>query len=165
MRDVDGEGMLVLTPAQPEHERSMVMELPALWELQRHFEASFDLYAGNGNGGEGVSVCLGLLPEVPFGEEGAGAAGGLRVLLRTRAEQLEVRLGDVLLLKRPLPSSLVRAGRFVRVLLAHGPSGLSVSLDGAWLVHELLLSPWAPQSRWARFARPLGVFVRSCISS
>ena len=57
-----------------------------------------------------------------------------RTMLRTRAEQLEVRLGDVLLLKRPLPSSLVRAGRFVRVLLAHGPSGLSVSLDGAWVL-------------------------------
>ena len=98
------------------------------------------------SGGEGVSVCLGVLPEVPFGEEGAGV--GLRVLLRTRAENLEVHLGDVLLLRRALPSSLVRAGRFVRVLLAHGPPGLSVQLDGEWLVQELALSPWAPLSTW-----------------
>ena len=140
------DGVLVLTEAQPLHERSMVIELPALWEEQRYFEASFDLYAGGGNGGEGASVCLGVLPEVPFGEEGAGV--GLRVLLRTRAENLEVHLGDVLLLRRALPSSLVRAGRFVRVLLAHGPPGLSVQLGGEWLVQELALSPWAPLSTW-----------------
>ena len=56
------DGTLFLTEAQTHEERSMIMELPALWEQQRHFTASFDLFAGSGNGGEGLSVCLSVLP-------------------------------------------------------------------------------------------------------
>ncbi|MGZ0214396.1 MAG: hypothetical protein ACKVI4_18090, partial [Actinomycetales bacterium] len=113
--DVVREGHLVMTEAQTSHERTMIMELPALWELERYFELTFDLRVEGGgrNGGEGVSVCFGDLPEVPFGEEGAG--DGLRVLLRTRAARFEVYLGDGLVLGRPLDVSLVREQGFVPV--------------------------------------------------
>ena len=99
-------------------------------------------------------MCFGDLPEVPFGEEGAG--DGLRVLLRTRAARFEVYLGDVLMLGRPLDVSLVREQGFVPVLITFGFSGLSVQLGDEWLVYELILSPWAPQSFW-RF----GIGVRT----
>ena len=147
--DAVREGHLVLTETESFTERSMIMELPALWEVQRYFEASFDLRVGGGgdNRGAGVSVCLGVLPEVPFGELGAG--DGLRLLLRTEAERLEVYFGDVLLLGRSLPLSLVRTGDWVHVLLELSPSdGLSVQMGGEWLVHDLILTPWAPLSSW-----------------
>ena len=65
---------------------------------QQHFAASFDLFVGLGLGGEGVSVCLGELPDAAFGEDGQGE--GLRVLFLTHAERLEVHYDGELLLGR-----------------------------------------------------------------
>ena len=80
------DGELWLTEGGGSVERSFVGELPLLsgW---RFFEASFDVSLGGGGGGEGMSVCVGVLPNAPFGERGAG--DGLRVLLLTRGARVE----------------------------------------------------------------------------
>ena len=56
---------------------------------------------------------------------------------------------QLLSLPRSLPLSLVRTGDWVHVLLELSPSdGLSVQMGGEWLVHDLILTPWAPLSSW-----------------
>ena len=108
-------GALILTYAETNQKRSIVVRGPRMssgphMTAQSYFAASFDLYVGDGLGGEGVSVCLGELPNVHFGEEGVGE--GLRVLLLTHVERLEVHYDDELILGRPvdrghtLPSSM-----------------------------------------------------------
>ena len=76
--DAVRDGALVLTDAVSSQERALVVDLPAM-AGRRYFDANFELSIGGGTGGEGVSVCLGRLPDAPFGEDGAG--DGLRVLL------------------------------------------------------------------------------------
>ena len=58
--------------------------------------------------------------------------------------------GDVLVLRsRRCDVSLVRAaGASCACCWRSARRGLSVQLGGAWLVHELALSPWAPLSSW-----------------
>ena len=81
------DGALQLTSAETMQERSLVVRAPRM-SGQQYFAAEFDLFVGNGLGGEGVSACLGDLPDAPFGEEGAGE--GLRVRLLTYADRLEI---------------------------------------------------------------------------
>ena len=112
----------------------------------QHFAASFDLFAGLGLGGEGVSACLGELPYAVFGEEGAG--DGLRVSFLTAFGRLEVRYGSEMVAARAIERSTFRAGRFVEVCVAYEPAGLLVRVDGDTLVHGLVLSQWSPRASW-----------------
>ena len=137
-----------------------MVELPLLsgW---RFFEARFDLSLGDGGGGEGVSVCVGVLPDAPFGERGVG--DGLRVLLLTREARVEVHHGDELVVRVAMRGAALRTGRPVRVAVRYAaegrasdgaaplegePRGLSVLADGAWLVRDVLLPAWSPHAGW-----------------
>ena len=109
-------GSLALTSNEPMQERSIVVNASLLGD-RVHFEASFDLFiAGDKNVGEGVSVCVGDLPEAPFGELGIGE--GLIVRLLTATEKLEVLYDGEPVLERSLPLSLVRVSEGVRVRVA-----------------------------------------------
>ena len=70
-------------------------------------------HKGHAEGGEGVSACLGELPDAAFGEDGAGEE--LRVLLLTHAERLEVHYDGELLLGRYVARGTYRQERFVAV--------------------------------------------------
>ena len=152
---VNSLGWLQLTGPAPMQERSIVVRGPRMSGHQ-YFAASFDLYIGGGTGGgsggenrtggEGVSVCLGDLPDAPFGESGAGE--GLRVSFLTHAELLEVYYDRELIVRRPTERSIFRAERFVPARVEYGPKGLSVHVDGIALVHEVLLGAWSPLPTW-----------------
>ena len=135
-------------------ERSIVVEAPLLvgW---RFFEARFGLNIGGGSigGGEGLSVCVGVLPDAPFGERGVGD-DTLCVLLLTRQAAVEVHFGGQLVQRAAVSADLLRGGRSVPVLLRYdaesrlsdasvplaGESrGLHLSIDGSVLVSDTLL--------------------------
>ena len=124
-----------------------------------YFSAHFGLYVGDGTGGEGVSICLGDLPDAPFGDDGAGE--GLRVRLLTHAERMEVYYDNEFVVWGALTS--LRLHRFVDIHVAYGASGLEVRLDEISLVQDVVLSTWYPKSSWrfgigaqaSRTARPL----------
>ena len=140
------DGSLALTSNEPMQERSIVVNASLLGD-RVHFEASFDLFiAGDKNVGEGVSVCVGDLPEAPFGELGIGE--GLIVRLLTASEKLEVLYDGEPVLERSLPLSLVRVAEGVRVRVAYEPSGLDVQLGDEVVVAGALLSTWSPRSEW-----------------
>ena len=139
------DGALQLTSAETLQERSLVVRAPRM-SGQQYFAAEFDLFVGNGLGGEGVSACLGDLPDAPFGEEGAGE--GLRVRLLTYADRLEILYDGELVLSREVVHETWRAGHFVPVRIAYDHSGLSVTVDGAVLARHVLLSTWSPQPTW-----------------
>ena len=101
---------------------------------------------GGGTGGEGLSVCVGDLPEAPFDELGAG--DGLRVLLLSGAEALEVHYANALVLRSGLARERVRAGREQPFRLTYGRSGLGVQLNGSWLVRDLVIGGWSPLASW-----------------
>ena len=133
----------------------MVVRGPRMSD-HKYFAASFDLYIGGGTGGgthgenrtggEGVSVCLGDLPDAPFGESGAGE--GLRVSLLTEAEVVEVHYDRELIMRRHVERFRFRAERFVPMRVEYGPLGLSIHVDGFALADQVLLEAWSPLPTW-----------------
>ena len=116
---------------------------PATWSS---FELELELYVGDGTGGEGMSVCLGALPDAPFGEYGSG--DGLRLLLRTHEGDLQAWYGGVAAVRRPFDASLLRASRFVALRLQYSDAGLVVELGGVELVRGLVFGRWSPEPGW-----------------
>ena len=139
-------GELWLTRASTLQVRSVVAGAQLMSRHHRVFSASFKLYIGGGTGGEGLSICLGELPDAPFGEEGAG--NGLRIALLTHRERLDIYYSDELLVRRSVPRELFRAARFVSVSVVYGLAGLTVRVDGTLLVHEVMIGAWSPLSTW-----------------
>ena len=141
------EGTLVLTDAMSSEQRSLIVEVPLFAALRERFEVRFDLMIrGNGTSGEGVSACIGPLPDVWFGERGAG--DGLCVLLLTRVGRLELLYAGVSYRSVQLDMSSLRKGRAVPVLMVYSTDGLGVRVDGLWLVRRQLLSAWSPDASW-----------------
>ena len=138
-------GALILTYAETLQERSVVLRGPRMC-AEQHFAATWELYIGSGLGGEGVSACLGDLPDAPFGEQCAG--DGLRVLFLTHAERLEVYYDGELLVGRYVARGVFRAGRFVRVRIAYDATGLHVLVSGVVLVQDLVISAWSARPTW-----------------
>ena len=73
------DGVLWLTDVEFEQTGTAILPLPGA-SIMGEFFASFDLYAGGGSGGEGVSFNVGELPASYFDERGMGS--GLSVVLR-----------------------------------------------------------------------------------
>ena len=145
-------GELILTYAETMQERSLVVRGPRMAGhlygglAHQHFAAHFDLFIGGGLGGEGVSFSLGDLPDASFGELGAGE--GLRILLLTYAERLEVWYDGELLLGRYVSREVFRAEHYVPVRIAYDRDGLQVHVDRVVLVEDHLIGTWAPQPEW-----------------
>ena len=126
-------------------ERSIVVRGPRM-SGQQHFAATFDLYIGDGLGGEGVSACLGDLPDAAFGELGVCEKKHAQTL--AHAERLEVHYDGELLVGRYVARGLFRAARFVPVRIAYDAHGLQVHVGGVVLTHDLVIGTWAPQPTW-----------------
>ena len=96
-------------------------------------------------GAEGMSFVYGPLPAENFGE--ADVWSGLRVSMLTGSvPRLKVSYRRVVL--SSVSAELRTLDGFVRVVVSHNSSGLSVLYDGRLLVGNLTIPRWEPQPGW-----------------
>ena len=96
-----------------------------------------------------MSFCFGELPEQAWAE--GGASLGVCVLMRTKADRLQVTLGGQTLRSVAPPAAAplrARAWRPMRVRHARRADGLSVWLDGVLLVSGVVLPGFSPSRQW-----------------
>ena len=138
--------VLKLTSAHLQETGSAVVHASRM-DSMTYFEASFDVYLGGGSGGEGLSFSLGEMPSHAFDEHGVGS--GLRVLLRTTSETIEVWHEEVLVASQDVSPASLRSTSWVGVTIAYGRTGLSVRHGGVAYMENVTLSGWSPLASWS----------------
>lgn len=121
------------------------------------FSASFDIYTGDGTGGEGSSFCYGHLPEqVAVGAK--GIASGLCVRFRTRdasnqaSGAVEVTYDGALLqtirLKDSRSAISLRQAGWATVGIAYDAFKLQISYNGEPIFDAVQVHGWHPRDTW-----------------
>ncbi len=149
---VDNDGAVSLT-SNDYHQVGSVL-LSAAHPVAQSFHASFDVYVGDGSGGEGFSFCYGLHPET--GAIGArGVDSGLSIRFRTR-DAVSTRFdlveavydGTVLRTVSGESVGSLRLQAWVPVVVAHTSAGLQVEYNGRLLIDWMRVEKWLPAPGW-----------------
>ena len=119
------------------------------------FVASFRLFVGHGDGGNGVSFSYGEIPDGEYIDE-FGAGSGLRLQLRTAgADQAALVFNETVRASVPLGASQLRSSGHDAVWrdveLRYADGAVEASLDGLSLFGKVPVPGFEPQRSW-RFA-------------
>ena len=149
---VENDGAVSLTP-NDYHQVGSVL-LSAAHPVAQTFHVSFDVYVGDGSGGEGFSFCYGQ----PLADGAVGARGvdsGLCVRFRTR-DDMSMRLesveaaydGTVLRTVSGEGVDSLRMQAWVPVAVARTNGGVQVRYNGRPLMERVRVDKWLPTSSW-----------------
>lgn len=149
---VENDGAVSLTP-NDYHQVGSVL-LSAANPVAQTFHVSFDVYVGDGSGGEGFSFCYGQ----PLADGAVGARGvdsGLCVRFRTR-DDMSMRLesveaaydGTVLRTVSGEGVDSLRMQAWVPVAVARTNGGVQVRYNGRPLMERVRVDKWLPTSSW-----------------
>lgn len=150
---VEDDGTLTLT-ANDYHQVGSV-SVGAGQVVANSFRVSFDVYVGDGSGGEGFSFCYGRLPTV--GAIGAsGSQSGLCVRFKTRdassatsSQTVEASYDGTLLQAFSCGSEEpLRLQAWVPIRITLSAAGLSVEYNEKRLMDHVRVHDWLPEPDW-----------------
>ena len=146
------DGVLWLTDVEFEQTGTAILPLPGA-SIMGEFFASFDLYAGGGSGGEGVSFNVGELPASYFDERGWARA--FRWTSPSPAP-VEVWYAGTLVAESTAARAGLSSAGFATVEVWRSDDGLTVSESGVALFENVTIVDWSPSASWRGLRRAYG---------